>query len=789
MHKIYRLKYDKPAPNRGRVSDKPDAKDGDWEEWSLPRGCGHVGGNIFGLPDVERMQVTEVSLARPYPYGVNNFAEVYLDFCHPEDEVTDYCRDLVLNDATAHVRYDYRGVSYEREYITSYPDGILAVKLTASRKGGVSFTLSAVIPYLRPPGEDQTAHDTAHYKGNIFMGKTGTVAADGNKITLSGELEHYGVLYEGQIQVINEGGTVSAAEDRLRVDAADSAVILMAAGTNYVLTENVYLENDRTKKLAGNTHPHKHITETIEKAAALGYEELRRRHTEDYSTFFNRVNLDLGGVENKSTDSLLADYKAGKPDPYLEELYFQFGRYLLISSSRKGTLPGNLQGLWNQYDRSPWSAGYWHNINIQMNYWPAFTTNLAELFESYAHMNKAFRKLAQRYADEYLAQIRNENPSAEYAVPVNESGTGKNGWAVGTGGWPYALDKPAPNSHSGPGTGGLTAKLFWDYYDYTRDREILRETVYPVLSGMVDFLCKTVIEKDGLLLAHPSSSPEQRADDKYYQTTGCAFDQQMIYENHRDCIAAARILGIEDKTVRTAKEQLDKLDPVIVGESGQIKEYREEKKYGEIGDPLHRHISQLVALSPGQAINQDTPEWLAAAKVTLAARGDRSTGWAMAHRLNAWARVKDGEHAYLVFQTLLRNGTLNNLWDTHPPFQIDGNYGGTAGVTEMLLQSSSQSNSRNGGIVIEPLPALPSEWAAGRFDGLVARGNFVVGCEWESGKLRTMTVTARRGGICRIRYPGISDSTVMCNDKAAVTKDNDDLVLHTVENGVYTIRI
>jgi len=787
MQKIYRLRYNEAAPNRGRASDKPDAKDGDWEEWSLPLGCGHFGVNIFGRPDVERMQVTEVSLTRPYPYGVNNFAEVYLDFGHAEDEVTGYCRDLVLNDATAHVRYDYRSVSYEREYFASYPDGVLAVKLTASRKGGVSFILTAEIPYLRPPGEDQTAHDTAHYKGVIFMGKSGTVTADGSRITLSGELEHYGVLYEGQIQVINEGGTVSAEEGRLRVDAADSAVVLMATGTNYVLTENVYLEEDRTKKLIGNAHPHKRITETLEKATALGYEELRRRHTTDYGAFFSRVNLDLGGVEEKPTDSLLEDYKAGKPSPYLEELYFQYGRYLLISSSRKGTLPGNLQGLWNHYDRSPWSAGYWHNINIQMNYWPAFTTNLAEMFESYADMNKAFRKLAQRYADEYLALIRNENPDAEYTVPVEESGTGKNGWAVGTGGWPYTLDKPAPNSHSGPGTGGLTAKLFWDYYDYTRDREILRETVYPVLSGMVDFLCKTVIEKDGLYLAHPSSSPEQCVGNNfpnYYQTTGCAFDQQMIYENHRDCITAAEILGIDDKTVRTAKEQLDKLDPVIVGESGQIKEYREERKYGEIGDPLHRHISQLVALSPGQTINQGTPEWLTAAKVTLTARGDRSTGWAMAHRLNAWARAKDGEHAYLVFQTLLRTGTLNNLWDTHPPFQIDGNYGGTAGVAEMLLQS----NSRKSESVIEPLPALPGEWAAGHFDGLVARGNFVVGCEWENGKLRAMTITARRGGVCRIRYPGISGAAVTCSDNTVVTKDSGDLVLHTAENGVYTIR-
>jgi hypothetical protein len=306
-----------------------------------------------------------------------------------------------------------------------------------------------------------------------------------------------------------------------------------------------------------------------------------------------------------------------------------------------------------------------------------------------------------------------------------------------------------------------------------------------VLSGAAAFPSKTVIKKDGLLLAHPSASPEQCVDNiypNYYHTTGCAFDQQMIYENHKDCIAAAAILGIDDETVRIAKEQLDKLDPVTEGESGQIKEYREEGKYGEIGDPHHRHISQLAALSPGQTINSDTPEWVRAAKVTLTERGDKSTGWAMAHRLNAWARVKDGEHAYLLFQTLLQTGTLSNLWDTHPPFQIDGNYGGTAGVAEMLLQSN--------GNTVEPLPALPAGWPAGRFDGLVARGNFVIGCEWESGKLRVMTVKSNRGGPCRIRYPGICGFSVTDTNGKAVqaTIYNNDLVIETAENGRYQIR-
>ncbi|MCL2043151.1 MAG: glycoside hydrolase family 95 protein [Treponema sp.] len=782
MHKLYKLWYDKPAPNRGIPPDDEKGKDPDWEEWSLPLGGGHFGVNIFGRTDTERMQVTEVSLANPYPHGVNNFAEVYLDFGHDEGSVSEYYRDLVLNDATAHVKYNFQGISYEREYLTSYPDGVLAVKLTASEKGSLSFTLRAQTPYLKPFGTNGTSG--RGIENNI--GKTGVVEAKGNTITLSGEMEHYGISYEGQIQVIAQGGKLQAVDGSIKIEAADSVVVLLAAGTNYILDERTYLEEDRLKKLAGNEHPHKKVTDTILKAAALGYEVIRQRHIADYRAFFDRMQLDLGGsLSDKPTDRLLEDYKAGTLDRYLEELYFQYGRYLLIASSRKGTLPGNLQGLWNQYDSSPWSAGYWHNINIQMNYWPAFTTNLAEMFESYVAMNKAFRKLTYRFADNYLAHIRMEYPDVDYVIPMDQPGTGKNGWAIGTGGMPYTIHKPWPGGHSGPATNALTAKLFWDYYDYTRDADILKETVYPVLSGAADFLSKTLIKKDGLLLAHPSSSPEQCIDNvypNYYQTSGCAFDQQMIYENHKDLIAAAEILGIDDAIVRIVKEQIDKLDPVIIGEDGQIKEYREERHYGEIGDPHHRHISHLKGLLPGQTINSSRPEWLQAAKVTLTMRGDKSTGWAMAFRLLCWARAQDSAGAYRMFKTLLQTGTLTNLWDTHPPFQIDGNYGGTAGVAEMLLQSN--------GNIIEPLPALPAEWPSGSFNGLVARGNVVIGCEWENGRLRTMTLSPRAGGTFRIKYPGIGTARVSTQDGggAGAQADGGDLVISMEKGAVYTIK-
>ncbi|MCL2299608.1 MAG: glycoside hydrolase family 95 protein, partial [Firmicutes bacterium] len=760
LEKPYMLWYNAPAPNRymyGEPRKEGDWSwpgDPDWEQWSLPLGNGHFGVNVFGRTDTERLQITEASLGNPYPDGMNNFAEVLIDFDHPEQRTRNYTRDLVLDDATAHVKYEYQGVSYEREYLTSYPDAVLAVRLSASENGRVSFTLRPEIPYLK--------------EGKL--GKSGTVTARGDTITLAGEMEHYGILFECQISVLHEGGALHADNGALTLEGADSAVILMALGTNYALDESVFLEPEPAKKLAGNARPHERVTNILENAAKLGYDELRARHVADYQALFSRVKLDLGGnLPKLPADRLLEKYKRGKHDPYLEALYFQFGRYLLIASSRQDTLPGNLQGLWNQYESAPWSAGYWHNINIQMNYWPAFTTNLAELFEPYADLNEAFRGQAQGHADDYLAQIREQNPDKTYAVPMAEPGTGQNGWAVGTGVWPYTAEGPAPGGHSGPGTGGLTSKLFWDWYDYTRDGALLEERVYPALSGMADFLSKTVIEQDGLLLAYPSASPEQLVNGEYYETTGCAFDQQMIYENHRDTIKAAEILGIEDEIVRRAKAQLDRLDPVITGDSGQVKEYREEGKYGDIVDEYqHRHISQLMGLVPGQTINSNTPEWLEAARVTLTERGDKSTGWAMALRLNAWARARDGEHAYLLYQNLLKNGTLPNLWDTHPPFQIDGNFGGTAGVAEMLLQSN--------GSLIEPLPALPEAWSTGSFEGLVARGNFVVDCAWEDGRLTRMTIEARAGGECSIKYPGIDG-------------DSDEVVLNMAKGEAHTIHL
>ncbi|HTL07254.1 MAG TPA: hypothetical protein VL307_03315, partial [Chitinophagaceae bacterium] len=495
------------------------------------------------------------------------------------------------------------------------------------------------------------------------------------------------------------------------------------------------------------------------------------RHLADYTALFARVSIDLGGVPSPlTTDSLLSAYKAGKMDHYLEELYFQYGRYLLICSSRPGTLPPNLQGIWSQYDITPWTGGYWHNINIQMNYWPVFSTNLAELFPSFAAYNLAYRDAAAKIATQY---IRKYNPGKLEA---------DNGWTIGTGATAYNIS--GPGNHSGPGTGALTTKLFWDYYDFTRDKKVLKELAYPALLGMSKFLSKVVIDTAGLLLTSPSYSPEQRSkvDNQYYKTTGAAFDQQMIFENHRDVLKAAAILGTHDSLLTVLKAQLPLLDPVQVGWSGQVKEYREETYYGDgVADPRHRHTSQLVGLYPGTQINSNTPAWLDAAKLSLNRRGDKATGWAMAFRLNLWARTKDGDRAYHLLQSLLQNGTLENLWDKHPPFQIDGNFGGTAGIAEMLLQSHEG--------FIHLLPALPKAWANGAFHGLVARGAFEVSAQWTAGNATSVHIKSMKGEVCRLRYYNIQRAIVTSKSGKAIKleKTRDAISFKTIEGETYSI--
>lgn len=736
----YSLWYDEPAPNKGAKDIEKNRGfpyDEDWERWSLPIGNGYMGACIFGRTDTERIQLTEKTFGVKGPYnsgGIGNFAEIYIDGIQHMQPLK-YKRELSLNQAIATVSYQYEGVNYTREYFANYPDNVIVVKFKADKPGKISFTLRPVLPYLREYNQDKT-------------GRTGSVSAQNDRITLTGEIQFFRLPYEAQIKVIPSGGRIEAKNDEsgnngtISVQQADSIVLLINAQTAYQLKSSVFTHSPETK-FEGNEHPHQAVSRCIQKSADKGYEKLRKEHITDYQSLFNWVNLHLTDeTPHIPTDSLLYNYKKGIESIYMDELLFQYGRYLLIASSRKGSLPPNLQGAWNQYEYAPWSGGYWHNINIQMNYWPVFNTNLAELFIPYVDYNEAFRKSANEKAIDY---IKKNNPDALSSTPE------ENGWTIGTGANAFSIS--SPGGHSGPGTGGFTTKLFWDYYDFTRDGTILKKHSYPAMLGMVKFLSKTLKPmEEGCLLAAPSSSPEQFHNGTTYQTTGCTFDQGMIWESFYDVLKAADILKDNSPFLQKIKGQIDKLDPIHIGESGQIKEYREEKKYSDIGDPHHRHISHLCTLYPGTLIHSETPSWMKAAIYTLNQRGDKSTGWAMAHRLNLWARAKDGDRAYHLYQQLIKTGIIENLWDVHPPFQIDGNLGATAGVAEMLLQSHEGC--------IEPLPALPKAWEQGSYEGLVARGNFVVSVVWAQKDMVKMSILSRKGEDCVIKYKDIEKATI-----------------------------
>ena len=731
-NKNYFLTYDIETPFTGDdikyFVKKQKIPDDGWEHWSLPIGCGHFGASLFGRVKTDRIQITENSLVTPWVSspepdemrgGLTNFCELFLDFDH--ENITDYKRKLCLNNALSDLSYKYDGITYNREYFASYPDKVLAVSLGCSKEGALSFVMRPEHPF---GGQDKT--DTYF-------------DIDGNTVTFGGKFGKYNVEYEAIFRLFTTGGSVEKSGNTLVVKNADSAYIIGAFGTNYKLQSSVFTTDDPAKKLEGFSHPHEKIAKIINDASKFSIDALKERHISDYKSLFDRVAIDFGGAEeNITTDKILENYKNGSQSRYLEELFFQYGRYLLISSSRPGTLPANLQGTWSKYISPCWGSGYWHNINIQMNYWPSFVTNLSETFLPYFDFCEAYMDKTQQIADTYIGSLYPERVSKE---------KGGNGWAIGTAVWPYSVQGLSTNSvwfHSGPGTGAFTTMLLWDAFAFTGDMELLKKRVYKPLKAMARFLNKTLISVDGKWLVEYSASPEQKHEGVHYHTTGCAFDQMMVWECFNETIIAADLLGDKDELISELKEKVNLLDPVQVGLDGQIKEYREEEHYGDIGEYHHRHISHLVGAYPGVLINKNTPELLKAVEKTLEFRGDKSTGWAMAHRINVWARTGNGNRTHKVYSTLLSNGILENLWDTHPPFQIDGNFGGTSGVAEMLIQSHAG--------YVELIPCIPDVWKTGFFKGLCARGGFVIDAVWKDGKLTQANVLSNNGGEFRLMH-------------------------------------
>ncbi|MBO5751831.1 MAG: glycoside hydrolase family 95 protein [Kiritimatiellae bacterium] len=731
-----------------RFSAPAQDSDKGWEEQSLPIGCGHFGANVFGLVADERIQLTHNALHIPDPRrskrcSLTDALEIRIRTGHTNE--TSYARGLDLENALTWVEYTSGGVRYRREAFASYPDRVLVTHLESDTKGSLSFELAPYAPFLRK------------YETDRFGRKTGRRAETKvypDHLEIYQEFNAFGIRAAACFRIITDG-LVSAGTNTLSVTNATQATIIMSIETNYKLSPKIFREKNWAKKLEP-TDPRPAARETLNSASKLGYAALKSRHIADYSRLFGRVKLDLGGNEEDAkldTSELLKRYREGERCAYLEETYAQFGRYLLISSSRPGTLPANLQGIWNCHEVAPWGSGYWHNINVQMNYWPAFNGNLAECFEAYADFNEAVRGTKSRCCYQFIRRYTPESlPDKNEPEP--------DWWVLGTANYPYlSIGGPNPDGHDGPGIGGLTTRLFTDWWEFTQDKDILAKRVFPALHGMANFLVRTVRNYDGKYLAVFSASPEQVCQGKrvdwydeeigvaYYHTIGCAFDQQLIWQNNHDLLVMADILKTNDLVIAKCREQIDSYDPVQIGTSGQIKEFREEQAYGEIGEKQHRHISHLMGLMPGTLISRKTPEWLEAAKRTLELRGERTTGWALAHRLNAWARTGNSEKAHHLLNCLIATRTYDNLWDWHPPFQIDGNFGATAGVIEMLIQSHEGH--------IELLPALPKVWAKkGSFKGLCARGAFEVDCVWKDGVPTKVTVKSKKGAKADVRFRG-----------------------------------
>ena len=488
-------------------------------------------------------------------------------------------------------------------------------------------------------------------------------------------------------------------------------------------------------------------------AVAKGYANLLNEHYKDYASLFNRVKLELNPtvkIANLPTAQRLKNYRKGQPDYYLEKLYYQFGRYLLIASSRPGNMPANLQGIWHNNIDGPWRVDYHNNINIQMNYWPACSTNLDECMLPLIDFIRTLVKPGEKTAQSYF---------------------GARGWTASISanifGFTTPLESQDMSWNFNPMAGPWLATHVWEYYDYTKDLKFLKETGYELIKSSANFTVDYLWHKpDGTYTAAPSTSPEHGPVDQ-----GATFVHAVVREILLDAIQASKELGIDKKERKQWEHVLANLVPYKIGRYGQLLEWSTD-----IDDPKdeHRHVNHLFGLHPGHTVSPiTTPELAEAAKVVLVHRGDGATGWSMGWKLNQWARLQDGNHAYTLFGNLLKNGTVDNLWDTHPPFQIDGNFGGTAGITEMLLQSHMG--------FIQLLPALPDAWKDGSIHGVCAKGNFEIDMIWKDGLLKEATLLSKAGQNCTVKYAGKTISFKTAKGRSYQLK-------YDKENGLTPIR-